>query len=270
MTWLGFRYFTCIALLISLVTAPYNPRHPPRTENFDPQQANPDGRITCQGNSQIPLPRLLHFDPNQKTLQELCVKPQYNGGRPWQHVGGYCAYDLVMFDPSTGARVSQALFNTRMLLQCLLRCHCSNHDPSILAGPAEGQDSENRQVGGRPYIIKPDLVDDFNNPQARGLGEWAGTAWAMEVIKAVEVPLRGYQANGIDLINADSHLTHAGLWSTVDTVLDPANQILFCHGSLPTWQLPGPVTWDDFSGQLEDEIAPLEHLCFNILDGGNE
>ncbi|KAL9610854.1 MAG: hypothetical protein Q9167_004459 [Letrouitia subvulpina] len=258
-----------MTLLPRPAAAAYDPRNPPRTENFDPQEANPEGRLFCQGYPQINLPTLsVNFNPNEKTLQQLCVKPQYGGGSRHQHLGGFCADGLVIFDPSHGAMTSYVLFNTRMLLQCLLRCYCYNYDPDSQAGPAEGHDNDHSEIG-NPYVIKADLIDDFGTPLSGNRGGLVDPSWHIEVITAVEVPLRHLESQGLEIDQIDLRLSHSGLWDSKETILDPANTVIFCDGPLPSWRFPPPVGIDQFTGVLEQEITPLEQLCFNSLDGGN-
>lgn len=260
---------TWIALLLRPATCTYDPSNPPQTENFDPQQANPEGRLFCQGYPQINLPTFgINFDPNVKTLQQLCVKPQYGGGLRYQHLGGFCADGLVLFDPSHGAMTSYVLFNTRMLLQCLLRCYCYDYDPNSQSGPAEGHDTDYSEVG-NPYIIKADVIDDFLDPRPGNQDALEDPSWHIEVITAVEVPLRHLESRGLEIHQIDQQLSPSGLWVSKEAILDNANTVIYCNGPLPSWRFPPPVGIDQFIGVPEQEITPLEHLCFNILDGGN-
>lgn len=260
---------TWIALLLQPAASAYNPSNPPQTENFDPREANPEGRLFCQGYSQINLPTFnANFDPNGKTLQQLCVKPQYGGGLRYQHLGGFCADGLVLFDPSHGAMTSFALFNTRTLLQCLLRCYCYGYDPNSQPGPAEGHSAEHTEIS-NPYVFKPDVIDDFMDSQTGNQGALTDSYWNIEVITAVEVPLRQLQSRGLEIHQIDQQLSPPGLWVSKEVILDHANTVIFCNGPLPSWRFPPPVGIDQFTGVPEREITPLEHLCFNILDGGN-
>ncbi|KAL8895582.1 MAG: hypothetical protein Q9192_003547 [Flavoplaca navasiana] len=107
-------------------------------ENFNPALADPRGNITCVGNSyDLELPVIGDFNPNGLTMQQLCAKPQYGGGLPGQHVGGWCEHWLLeegpfprpplnmAFDVSPAAIVNPLLANPRVFLACTYRCFCS-------------------------------------------------------------------------------------------------------------------------------------------------
>ena len=53
--------------------------------------ATVSGCISCVGKSNQQLPVQADFDPNAKTMQQLCAKTDYGGGLAGQHIGGYCA-----------------------------------------------------------------------------------------------------------------------------------------------------------------------------------
>ncbi|KAL9032805.1 MAG: hypothetical protein Q9180_006298, partial [Flavoplaca navasiana] len=107
-------------------------------ENFNPALADPRGNITCVGNSyDLELPVIGDFNPNELTMQQLCAKPQYGGGLPGQHVGGWCEHWLLeegpfsrpplnmAFDVSPAAMVNPLLANPRVFLACTYRCFCN-------------------------------------------------------------------------------------------------------------------------------------------------
>ena len=139
-------YGKIFILVVAQITfAVYNPNNPHMIENFNPANARPLGFITCVGDKsdQLLLPTTLPthhgdpFDPTTKTMQQLCAKPQYNGGNQYEHVGGFCALstyaddgqDLtgdVYFDLTIGARINTNLATPRMLAECAFRCYCSN------------------------------------------------------------------------------------------------------------------------------------------------
>ncbi|KAK0509598.1 hypothetical protein JMJ35_007992 [Cladonia borealis] len=141
------RITACGKLLILFIAhielAHYDPEHPPAYENFNVANARSLGFITCLGNkSDQQLPSILpthqgrFFNPKTKTMQQLCAKPQYGGGNPFEHVGGYCGRSsieseqnltgFVLFDVSFGAKVNTYLAAPRMLAECSFRCFCSN------------------------------------------------------------------------------------------------------------------------------------------------
>ena len=75
----------------------YDPLHPPDNENFDPAEANPEGALYCLGNLQEVLVLFGMWNPNSHDLNQLCRKPQYQGGenRGCHAVG--CFRTLVAF-----------------------------------------------------------------------------------------------------------------------------------------------------------------------------
>lgn len=100
--------------------------------DFDLAEADFEGNVTCLGNNHaINLPVLGDFDPETVTMQQLRAKSQYGGGKPGQHVGGFCASKpvvgppclalqgttvpgLVAVDQSPGALVNIDLSNARL------------------------------------------------------------------------------------------------------------------------------------------------------------
>ena len=102
----------------------------------------------CLGNaSDQQLPSILpthqdgFFNPKTKTMHQLCAKPQYGGGNPFEHVGGRYgrssierifnreragSHRIGPFNVSFGAKVNVYLATPRMLVECSFRCFCSN------------------------------------------------------------------------------------------------------------------------------------------------
>ena len=54
----------------------------------------------CAGDSELPV--FPNVNPNKVSVQKLCAKPQYNGGEPGQHVGGYCILRPAMGGANSG------------------------------------------------------------------------------------------------------------------------------------------------------------------------
>ncbi|KAL8731381.1 MAG: hypothetical protein Q9166_003473 [cf. Caloplaca sp. 2 TL-2023] len=115
--------------------------------NFDPALANSRNNITCVGKGyDLELLIIGDFNPNTLTMQQLCAKPQYGGGLPDQHVGGWCERWIsvpppvmspqnMAFDISPAARVNQILANPRVFLACTYRCFCNSGLPPNAVQP---------------------------------------------------------------------------------------------------------------------------------------
>ncbi|KAL8853905.1 MAG: hypothetical protein Q9221_001212 [Calogaya cf. arnoldii] len=159
-------------------------------ENFDPSLADPRGNITCVGNSyDLELPVIGDFNPNRLTMQQLCAKPQYGGGLPGQHVGGWCEHWLVglrpsrppqnmAFDISPAAQVHPILTNPRVLLACRYRCFCNyNLPPDNTAqpriSPTINQDDRAFRAGSnQTHEIMEEVVDDFDISWTQAIRPW--------------------------------------------------------------------------------------------------
>ena len=76
--------------------AAYIPRSPYRYENYNPAEADPAGAIKCVGDrydGELPVDE--YFNPNTVSMQKLCAKPQYGGGSPGTHIGGWCSWKTI-------------------------------------------------------------------------------------------------------------------------------------------------------------------------------
>ena len=166
--------FIFICLLIARAMAEFDPMHPPRTENFDPANADPRGNITCKG----PLPpfdfpfadtsfswRLFSSISRGTTLQQLCAKPQYGGLGRGRHMGGFCArvddgagarWNQVAFDDTASAQTYATNTAYRLMHYCQLRCFCndaSSHDHAT-------QVSTQLPDEGLSHLLQPDAIGD--------------------------------------------------------------------------------------------------------------
>ena len=244
-----------ISLCFLLVSAVYDPNQPHQTENFDPAEADPQGNITCLGDRYgIDLPIITGFNPNLVTMQELCAKPQYNGGLPGQHVGVWCAPIMsqrgqprrLAYDPSPGAQVNAALAVPRVLLGCLLRCYCNSAAGADLTVQPVTTDVALRggyRQSRSTYEIKIDVVDDFDVPSIQHMGSLVG-----QLIISVSA-----------LLKAQISTSHYN-YDVTPISVDQQNRIE-CRGSLPSFPLPHPFEASQF-GRLQD-------LCAVQFFGGN-
>lgn len=229
---------------VSSVLAAYNPGNPPRTENFDPAEADPLGNITCVGDSYaINLPSFGNFNPNSVTMQRLCAKPQYHGGLPGQHVGGFCASYYsnrahkfgVHFDQSPGAQVRTELANPRILLGCLLRCSCDaahGLDPGL-------PDYQKHSI--TTYETKIDIVDDFDVPVTQHNGQ-LDHKWVDAMVIRMKPQIGGAMPTPI-FVSMDE------------------NNGISCRGNLPSFPLPRPIFAANFRS--------LQEMCVVHHFGGN-
>ena len=139
------RLIIILFFLFEITVAVYSEQHPPDYENYDPTEANPKINLTClRDHSRLNLPysRSCRFDPNGASMQKLCAKPQYQGGPPGQHLGGFCpvlsssvngsmtgpgeiAFDH-RYSSIPGARACiELLHSARLLPECHTNCFCN-------------------------------------------------------------------------------------------------------------------------------------------------
>ena len=238
-------------------------------ENFDPSKADPYMNITCLGDKfPFLLPVEPGFDPNQKSMQQICAKPQFNGGEPFQHLGGYCwnarqwntnhenvpSTGLVTFDKHPLAKTSQLLSNPRAYLACAYRCFCNIGLADDSVQPRNNVGGQWGRLGGKvywessdlSYEIKVDIFDDFNVPQASHQGTLGADVVKARMVSHLEQPFIG-----------QAILPNAIAPSRIS--LDPANKIR-CAGAVPQFPLPGPFTSSDF--------ADIQQFCAVQLNGG--
>ena len=237
----------------------YDPDNPPYFENFDPAEADPKANITCIGDSyDLELPTQAHFNPNAVSMQKLCAKPQYGGGPPGQHVGGWCAFrpypltifhsrfeGSIAFDLSPSAQVNIQLATPRVLLGCYYRCFCNYglHDTSVQ--PITTKTNHNT-MSHATYQVKIDVVDDFVTPKAQHMG----------TLGSVDV-----RNTFVSMLNqVEAQLEQAQYLASLRVSIDPENYIT-CRGNLPTFSVPAPYQTSDFSS--------LQELCAVQMSGGN-
>ena len=184
-----FLYLVLLIVRIRSVVAVYINRSPYYQENFNPVEADPMGAIKCVGDRYDgELPADEFFNPNEVSMQKLCAKPQYGGGSPGTHIGGWCSWTTIRepgqprrtvwikrFDLSYGAHVHDSLAQPRVMLACYYRCYCSYplDNPNIQPRAdheTQGNPSLEDQNPGNTYEIKVDIVDDFDMPLHQHLG----------------------------------------------------------------------------------------------------
>ena len=253
------RYVVWLLLALSLnsseASPAYDRHHPPRVENFDPAEANPEGRITCLGDSYpLQLPAQPHFNPNHLSMQQLCAKPQYGGGLRGQHLGGWCysgpplsdspQRGVVVFDTSDAAQPNVQLQNPRTLLGCLYKCFCGGRSNRIPAQPETFRGERRDVMSGITYEVKIDIVDDFVVPQRQHSST-----------RGRHVPAASYEV----ITEIEAGLNQAGGYTRYVS-MDYANYIQ-CRGDLPTFILPPPYEISSFDS--------LQKLCSVTMGGGD-
>lgn len=239
----GWRLVLCllagvITSHLPTVSAVYDPTQPHTTENLDPAEADPSGNITCLGDRYaIDLPIIAGFNPNEVTMQQLCAKPQYNGGNPGEHVGGWCGLGAVKFDQRPAAEVNVELSNPRVLLGCAARCFCNGWYTEL------GVQSKGYVPFWEDYLdwpplydaIKIDILDDF---EASGQSQVVSTLKTRILLQTQIV----------------------GSPDAVTVGIDENNEIQ-CRGTLPRFQPPEPYRLSDFTN--------LQQMCAVAAFGGN-
>ena len=252
-----FFLFLLASSRATIASAAYNKLMPPVTENFDPEDANPEANITCLGDSyDLDLPVVGDFNPNQVSVHKLCANPQFNGGEPGQHLGGYCILlphagtgttGEVAFDSSNGAQINTELFNPRTVLGCFSRCFCNYEVADVSVEPKANHDlfQTYQQLSQRTYELQLDIEDDFTVPRAKENGKLGNTA-------VDSVQIQSHSQIGVALM-------YAGTLSTETLSLDIGNKIE-CRSDLPTFLLPDPFQTADF--------ANLQQMCATPLSGG--
>ena len=253
-------------LVPKLVCGAYDPDHPPATENFDPTEANPVGKMYCLGHPLTPMPNFGDFHPNTYTMQDLCVKTQYGGGIRGFHAGGYCfGNDLVVFDNSPGANTHPRLSNARFWQQCRLRCFCATN--AIWQGGNPWAKYWTKSGSEIDYPIKADLIDDFGQlphfqRSPAGYYHYSLLQIATEVVVrrnhlALDTALRdGTQANEVAVRD----------YAQIRTGLDPINHVSGCDSILFPFAISN---YDSHSLNSVPVQYRLRALCVNALDGGN-
>ena len=188
-----------LAILDGSQTActPHLPWEPVAFENFDPAEADPDGNITCFGDSyDLELPLQAHWNPNTVSMQSLCARTQYGGGPPGQNIAGWCEIPprsrgylhpsdpgTIAFDASPSAQANTQFQNPRVMLGCLYRCFCSNgvEELSLQSLSLQPKTYRSTNLFGihtatpevdseTAYQVTIDVVDDFFEPQEQHMG----------------------------------------------------------------------------------------------------
>ena len=236
---------------------------PPTEENFDPAEADPRNNITCLGDKpDLQLPVFHGFDPNQVTMQKLCAKPQYNGGRRGEHAGGYCIdrpyrhhLGEVAFDMSPDAQANEHLQNPRFLLACTYRCFCNYRlaDTSIQPWTNHPSFPSYYYPSLYSYELQLDINNDFSLPRAQKMGTRGHTM----VSVALVADFRELSITPRQWAQTRYQGRHGGQHTYLS--LDPGNKIQ-CRGNLPTFLLPYPLTTADFTS--------LQHMCATQPNGG--
>ncbi|MCJ1273116.1 hypothetical protein MMC21_000905 [Puttea exsequens] len=223
-------------------------------ETFDPATANPEGNITCIGDSYpLLLPVVGNFNPNQVTMQQLCAKPQYNGGQRGQHIGGWCATPpshgfpgIVSFDSSTEAQVNKVLANKRVMAGCMYKCFCNHglEDPSIQPLNSFAGARMHSFPSVLTYELELDIVDDFGNPP---------------------LPKHGSLETGVKTLIITSRWESYGAMVQLRNLISlaPENHVS-CRGDLPAFGLPPPFTVPS------DHFVELQEMCANQFSGGSQ
>lgn len=224
-----------------------------------------ENNITCVGSGpDLRLPVLTDgFNPNTASMQQLCAKTKYNGGRPGQHAGGYCwtrpgtgSYNHpdndttgdVGFDLSPYADASVTLQNPRFLLACFYRCFCNSGLQNSSVQPkskyAYFRTSMARSLFS--YELQLDMDNDFTHSRLAKSGKRGRSR-----VVSTRVPERS---------ELDQTSSPSAKMGREYITLDPGNEIE-CRGDLPTFVLPAPYNTSDFNS--------LQELCATQLNGGN-
>ncbi|KAI9676494.1 MAG: hypothetical protein M1817_000652 [Caeruleum heppii] len=237
-------------------------------ENFDPSLADPEYGVSCVGEVADlgeALPRMHYWDPNTVSMNSLCVKPQYGGGQPYQHLGAYCYttndpfgpeddhgfdyyHGAVAFDKDLDARSARWLQNPRMLLQCRLRCFCNKNVPLEARNvqPAGTSFFYRTQQGFArdAYRFQIDVLDDYDTRYEAHLYEPPTPRMFTEVIST---------------ISEVGHRRSDALHGYQRVAMTRANNVV-CEGPMPDWPLPGPPVRNGFGN--------LQEMCAVQLSGG--
>ncbi|KAI4180916.1 MAG: hypothetical protein L6R41_006942 [Letrouitia leprolyta] len=271
----------CIALL-AMMSIPQM-----TAENFDPAQADPRKNITCVGDSyDLSLPILGEFNPNLLTMQQLCAKPQFGGGLPERHVGGWCnrrvmSLPQLAFDINPAARINSILSNLRVYLACIYRCFCNYG--IVLGAPqprARSYDGSTvlRSPVGEVHQYQVEVIKDFDTSWLQATTSWV-TSQIQEILPFLSgwlaqpqniptnagiqtvLPPQEWQPNPNDRPVSIRLAIRNQSWSddepvelrslplaslNVQVSHDPSNDIV-CDGDLPDFPLPGPYQRSDFS-----------------------
>lgn len=280
----SFQILYSFLLLWSLwilgASSTYDPRRRHLRENFDPAEADPKRNVSCVGGSyDLKLPILEDgFNPRNLSMQELCVKPQYGGGKPHRHAGAYCFNPIepdrstdsdddsgyidndiveyeppvmlgkVVFDPHRGAQTSRELRSGRIRQACVYRCFCNYGIEDVSIQPESDH-----------FPIQQDTTG-YRHGYQMAIDIWNDVKYAYKWEMGVKAP------NHFDIITisekpqVDAHIGSYFAQSTFLS-LDPRNKIT-CTGDLPTFVLTSPYSRNDFSS--------VQELCAVALSGGNK
>lgn len=219
----------------------------------------PTQRISCVGDHyDLALPKIGDFDPNQLTMQQLCVKPEY-GGNPQHSLNGWCQVPRrpVTLPPRLGTLAFDSmnlaepltLRQPRIMLGCMYRCFCSYglQDPSIQPYGAHYFFNQLNQPFPTKYTyeVQIDVVDDFDVPGNQHMVKDVGS-----VIHPLPIRI-GNQA----VMNIHEDVIPYTISASMDT-----NNDIKCRGALPRFPLPAPY--------LMSEFDDLTELCAVQWSGG--
>ena len=239
-------------------------------ENFDPALADPGKNLTCLGDSYpLDLPIIGDFNPNLVTMQQLCAKPQYRGGQPGQHIGGWCDLirlpripgwpvsdrlpsGMIAFDISAGAQINSLLANERVMLGCRYKCFCNDQLDNLQIQPLNNGSfsNVNHNVFNQwSYDLTLDDATDLTNRAQK-----------------VQPPRPGLN-EGLQLIMNTQDVEVGDVLSSRFIALNPANDIV-CMGDLPAFPLPLPYT-DPSDPGAGYNFQDLQEMCANQLSGGS-
>ena len=282
--------------LTFLVHAVYDEDNPPQVENFDPAEANLQARLKCADIApEQRLPVFGDFNPGVRTMQQLCVKPQFGGGPIGQHAGGFCIVPTgspfevikIAFDTTAAAQTHPQLSNPRFQFECMQKCWCTysrlhpnipilqQPDPPALYPQMFFSDVDHPATAppDQTYRITLDIHDDYAVPQANHQGrpnDQQGNPVApvryiniLSKVSQIQTAIRAKQDR--DALHALPDQAPAWVQPVSETTkvsLDPENRIT-CQGGVPNWSLGAP-----FGIPTQQHFPTLQSLCAVALDGG--
>ncbi|KAL8707139.1 MAG: hypothetical protein Q9225_007819, partial [Loekoesia sp. 1 TL-2023] len=196
-------------------------------------------------------------------MQQLCSKPEY-GGHPGHSLHGWClaptagrhssrppsGLGRVVFDPldTMGAR---SLKKLRVMVGCMYRCFCSD-GLDVSTQPWGLQYSASTTLAqiaaSHAYEVQIDLVDDFDVPMNRHMGQISAKGGNPSV-----------NALSVKMASQVRYNSRSGPVFGQGVSMSPENNIE-CRGDRPRFPLPAPYLMSDF--------ANLQQLCAVQWSGG--
>ena len=241
---------------------------PSLTDNLEPAAADPHNSITCLGTSyNLQLPSSSGFDANEVSMQSLCAKTQYNGGKSYQHVGGWCDWtsygSTVVFDLSAAAQINPFYATPRIMLGCLNRCFCNYGQPPNPTLQPKATPDAGSWESDQTYEVQADVTDDFDVA-------WTEQMKPLDAQSEVDIPTISHKGKqGSSLVSVAQVQT----LSQLELKAEPFTKARFtylsmnadnkieCSGPPPLWPLPYPYSRWDFDS--------LQELCSVSFFGGN-